>query len=247
MGIKEKDIFDKIRRNNPYFEDFITRSIYHSNAIEGNTISYAETYAIIFNQNDLQISAKPREIYEAINLKYAMNYILEHLEEDLSAEHIKKIAILINKNIDEIDGYRKEKVFIRGAEHVPPEAAYVPQLIQELLYDYRKTATKDIFYKLAELHIRFERIHPFKDGNGRTGRVLISKELMKNGYPPFIIPFEDRAKYLNFLATQDVDGFSKYIESKVEEEYERMKSFGIVLLEKTETVEEAHIPRGPKL
>lgn len=76
MSIKNKDIFAKIKRNNPYFEDFITRSIYNSNAIEGNAMSYAETYSIVFNDNSIKIKSTAREIYEAINLKYAFNYIL---------------------------------------------------------------------------------------------------------------------------------------------------------------------------
>lgn len=228
MGIKNKDVYDKIRRNNPYFEDFITRSVYHSNAIEGNTISYAETYSIVFNQNDITITAKPREIYEAINLKYALSHVLQHLEDDLSSGLMKELAILINKNINEIDGFRKGPVYIRGAEHVPPEAAYVPQLVQELLYDYRNS-TEDIFYKIAKLHLDFERIHPFSDGNGRTGRILIAKELMKNGYPPMVIPLEDRAKYMKFLADQNTAELAKYFEKKVEEERERMSRFGISL------------------
>ncbi len=234
MGIKNKDIYDKIRRNNPYFEDFITRSIYHSNAIEGNTISYAETYSIVFNQNDMTITAKPREIYEAINLKYALNYVLQNLEEELSSGLMKDIAIYINKNINEIDGFRKAPVFIRGAEHIPPEAPYIPQLIQELLYNYRNSS-EDIFYKLAELHIGFERIHPFSDGNGRTGRILITKELLRHGYPPMVIPLEDRAKYMNFLARQDICGFAKYIEERANEERDRMKNFGILLPELEES------------
>lgn len=228
MGIKNKDIYDKIRRNNPYFEDFITRSIYHSNAIEGNTISYAETYSIVFNQNDMTITAKPREIYEAINLKYALSHVLQNLNEELSGNLMKELAMLINKNINEIDGFRKGPVYIRGAEHIPPEAAYIPQLVQELLYNYRNSK-EDLFNKLAGLHINFERIHPFSDGNGRTGRILIAKELMKNGYPPLVIPLEDRAKYMQFLADQNVSGLAKYFEEKVEEERTRMQNFGISL------------------
>lgn len=252
MGIKDKNIFDKIRRNNPYFEDFITRSIYNSNAIEGNTISYAETYAIVFNQNDMKISAQPREIYEAINLKYAMNYILRHLDEDITADYIKDIAILINKNIDEIDGFRKEKVYIRGAVHIPPEPAYVPSLIQELLYDYREWAERDIFENMAEFHILFERIHPFKDGNGRTGRVLLSKEFLKNGYPPLIIPIEDRATYMKLLAEQNIGGLASFFKEKIDVETIRMKEFGIVLEETEIQKKPVHPipiqqPKGPKL
>lgn len=251
MGIKDKNIFDKIRRNNPYFEDFITRSIYNSNAIEGNTISYAETYAIVFNQNDMKVTAQPREIYEAINLKYAMNSILKTLDEEITAEYMKKIAILINKNIDEIDGFRKEKVFIKGAEHIPPEPAYVPMMVQELLYDYRKNTSDDIFHKLAEFHLRFERIHPFKDGNGRTGRVLLAKEFMRNGYPPLIITIEDRAKYMNLLAAQDVDGLSAFMKERVTFESKRMKDFGIIIEDENPSPAQKTIVnreiKGPKL
>lgn len=251
MGIRDKNIFDKIRRNNPYFEDFITRSVYNSNAIEGNTISYAETYAIIFNQNDMKITAQPREIYEAINLKYAMNSILKTLDEDLSSDYIKNIAIVINKNIDEIDGFRKERVFIKGAEHIPPEPAYVPQLVQELLYDYRKNMSDDIFHKLAEFHLRFERIHPFKDGNGRTGRVLLAKEFMKNGYPPLIIPFDDRAKYMTLLAAQNVEGLAVFMKERILRESMRMKEFGIIIEEDTHSPmrkpDTNRKPKGPKL
>ena len=84
-----------ILQNRPYFEDFITRSVYHSNAIEGSTLSYAETYAV---------RATARELYEAINLKYAMSYIIDNAGNFLTEKMIIHIGVLINKNIDEIDG-----------------------------------------------------------------------------------------------------------------------------------------------
>ena len=112
MGIKSKNVFDKIYRNRPYFEDFLTRSIYNSNAIEGNTLSYCNTYAIIFNDNSIKVNAQPREIYEAINLKYAFNYVLKNLDKDLSIKMIKEIGVLINKNIKDIDGFRTTQVYI---------------------------------------------------------------------------------------------------------------------------------------
>ena len=65
---------DFIKTNHNYFEDFITRNTYHTNSIEGSTLSYAETYAIIFNDNSFKINAQPREIFEAINHKYALIY-----------------------------------------------------------------------------------------------------------------------------------------------------------------------------
>ena len=99
---------DCINSNFSYFQDFISRSTYHSNAIEGNTLSYAETYAILWNDNSFKVSAEPREWYEATNHKYALSYVIESAaaKEDLTEAFIQKVGIMINKNIKEIDGYR---------------------------------------------------------------------------------------------------------------------------------------------
>ena len=110
-----------MRGNRAYFEDFITRSTYHSNAIEGSTLSYAETYAILWNDNSLQVTATARELYEAINHKYALSLALEDMQAPLSERLVKEIARAINKNINEIGGYRTVSVLIRGAEHIPPK------------------------------------------------------------------------------------------------------------------------------
>lgn len=196
-------IKDFILNNQEYFEDFITRSTYHSNAIEGNTLSYAETYAILFNDNEFKVSAKPREIYEAINHKYAISYILKHLDEDLSERMIKDVAIQINKNISEIAGYRSVQVRIKGAEHIPPEANQVPQQMMYFVHGYNHTMYEDIFSKLAETHLQYERIHPFEDGNGRTGRLLLNFELIKNNFAPIVIPKEQRTEYFKMLENRD--------------------------------------------
>lgn len=227
MSIKSKSLFDKIRRNNPYFEDFITRSIYHSNAIEGNTLSYAETYAIIFNQNNIMINAKPRDIYEAINLKYAFNYILSNIDKDLSIELIKQVGKFINKNISDIDGFRKTQVFIRGAEYIPPNAVDVPRLISELVYKNGKSKNEDLFSYIARFHICFGRIHPFTDGNGRTGRLLISKELLSRGYAPVVVPIDYRGEYLGLIANQNIEGLANLLKVLSNFEKDRMSQFGI--------------------
>ena len=227
MSIKSKDIFDKIRRNDPYFEDFITRSIYNSNAIEGSTLSYAETYSIIFNDNSIKINATAREIYEAINLKYAFNFVLQNLDKELSLDLIRTIGMCINKNISDIDDFRTTKVFIRGAVHIPPDASYVIPLLSELIYRNKKSSEEDIFNYIARFHITFERIHPFIDGNGRTGRLLITKELLKRGLAPVVIPLEYRNEYMMLLATQDIQGLSNLLRKLNEYEKNRMHEFGI--------------------
>lgn len=227
MSIKSQDIFDKIRRNDPYFEDFITRSIYNSNAIEGSTLSYAETYSIIFNDNSIKINATAREIYEAINLKYAFNFVLHNLDKELSLDLIRTIGMCINKNISDIDDFRTTKVFIRGAVHIPPDASYVVPLLSELIYRNKKSSEEDIFNYIARFHITFERIHPFIDGNGRAGRLLITKELLKRGLAPVVIPLEYRNEYMMLLATQDIQGLSNLLRKLNEYEKNRMHEFGI--------------------
>lgn len=229
MGIKKKTTLDKIVRNREYFEDFITRSVYSSNKIEGNTISYAETYALLFNDNSINIEATPREIYEAINLKYALHNILLNINKELSLKLIKETGIIINKNIKNIDGFRSVNVMIQGAEHIPPEAKYVIPLLSKLVYKDGKHRNENIYDYLARFHIEFERIHPFEDGNGRTGRLLVTKELLKRGHAPLIIPFDYRNKYFKYLAEQNIDGLSSMIKRLNTEEKERMKKFGVVL------------------
>ena len=193
-----------IRSNWAYFEDFITRNIYHSNRIEGSTLSYAETYAIVFNDNSFKISAEPREIYEAINLKYALSYLLEHCDEPLSQDFIKHIGIQINHNINEIDGYRRVPVFIQGAQHIPPAPGMVPNLMMQFIYNYEHTVFSSPYERAAQAHIEFERIHPFSDGNGRTGRILINYEMLRNDLPPIVIPTERRTEYFDNLELQDI-------------------------------------------
>ena len=227
MSIKSKDIFDKISRNDPYFEDFITRSIYNSNAIEGSTLSYVETYSIIFNDNSIKIKATAGEIYEAINLKYAFNFVLQNLDKELSLDLIRTIGMCINKNISDIDDFRTTKVFIRGAVHIPPDASYVIPLLSELIYRNKKSSEEDIFNYIARFHITFERIHPFIDGNGRTGRLLITKELLKRGLAPVVIPLEYRNEYMMLLATQDIQGLSNLLRKLNEYEKNRMHEFDI--------------------
>ncbi len=221
------NIIDFIKSNSSYFQDFISRSTYHSNAIEGNTLSYAETYAILWNDNSFKVSAEPREWYEATNHKYALSYVIESAaaKEDLTEALIQKVGIMINKNIKEIDGYRKVGVIIKGAEHLPPAPNMVKQSMMYFVDNYNHTQYKSIFEKVAINHIQFEQIHPFEDGNGRTGRLLINFELLKNNIAPIVIPKEERTKYFNYLANNDYNSLSQYFEKLSISEQVRIKEF----------------------
>ena len=217
-----------ILNNKDYLEDLITRSTYHSNAIEGNTLTYAETYAILYNDNSFQINGKePREIYEAINHKKALELVFENLnnKDGFDERFIKRLNETINQNIKETSGFRKIQVFIQGSEHIPPEQEKIPNLMNYFIYNYNQDG-QDIFNKIAMYHIEFEKIHPFEDGNGRTGRLLLTYELLKNNLPPVVISKEDRVKYFEFLKNNDTMTFSKWLKDLSDNERERLKKFG---------------------
>ena len=157
----------------------------------------------------------------------------------------------INRDIKDTEGYRTVQVFIQGIEHIPPEPEKVPNLMMYYIYNYNhdeqdifaKIAKyhidfmmyyiynynhdeQDIFAKIAKYHIDFERIHPFEDGNGRTGRLLINYELQKNDLPPVVIAKEDRVKYFEFLRNNDSNGLAEWLKELSTREEERMEKFG---------------------
>ena len=222
------NILNFILNNQDYLEDLITRSTYHSNGIEGSTLTYAETYAILYNDNSFKIQGKePREIYEAINHKKALELVFKNLQndEEFDERFIKKLNETINRDIKDTDGYRTVQVFIQGSEHIPPEPEKVPNLMNYYIYNYNHDE-QDIFIKIAKYHIEFERIHPFEDGNGRTGRLLLNYELIKNNVNPIVISKDDRVQYFEFLDKQDVNGLAKFLRNLSAKEKERMDKFG---------------------
>ena len=222
------NILEFILDHKEYLEDFITRSTYHSNAIEGSTLTYAETYAILYNYNRFKIEGKePREIYEAINHKKALELVFRNLQnhEEFNENFIKQLNETINRDIKDTKGYRTVQVFIQGSEHIPPEPEKIPNLMMYFTYNYHHDE-QDIFTKIAKYHVEFEKIHTFEDGNGRTGRLLINYELLKNNLPPVVIVKEDRVKYFELLRNNDVNHFSEWLKDLSSREKERMEKFG---------------------
>ena len=140
-------ILEFVLNNNDYLEDLITRSTYHSNAIEGSTLTYAETYAILYNDNSFKIEGKePREIYEAINHKKALELVFKNLQNDdgFDERFIKKLNETINRDIKDTEGYRTVQVFIRGSEHIPPAPEKIPNLMTYFVYNYNAYNTCNV-------------------------------------------------------------------------------------------------------
>lgn len=136
---------------------------------------------------------------EAVGHKDAFYFVQDLVKEQepLSESVIKQIHYLVLADKKEDRGvYRRVPVRIMGAKHEPVQPYLIQPKMERLLEDYRNN-TEHIITKLARFHIEFEGIHPFIDGNGRTGRLLVNLELMKAGYPPIDIKFKDRVAYYN--------------------------------------------------
>ena len=178
-------------------EEFIVEYTYNSNAIEGNTLTLRETDLVL---RGLTIDSKPlKDHMEAVGHKEAFDFVSELVKDDvpISEGIIKQIHYLVLADKREDRGvYRRVPVHIMGAQHEPVQPYLIEPKIEQLLYDFA-ASTEHIVTKLARFHIEFEGIHPFIDGNGRTGRLLVNLELMKSGFPPIDIKFTDRIAYYN--------------------------------------------------
>ena len=178
-------------------EEFIVEYTYNSNAIEGNTLTLRETDLVL---RGLTIAQKPlKDHMEAVGHKEAFDYISQLVKEKvpISESIIKQIHFLVLADKRDDRGvYRRVPVRIMGAQHEPVQPYLIEPKMEQLLIDFAESK-EHIITKLARFHIEFEGIHPFIDGNGRTGRLLVNLELMKAGYPPIDIKFADRIAYYN--------------------------------------------------
>lgn len=178
-------------------EEFIVEYTYNSNAIEGNTLTLRETDLVL---RGLTIDKKPlKDHMEAVGHKEAFEFVTELVKENtpISESIIKQIHYLVLADKKDDRGvYRRIPVRIMGAQHEPVQPYLIEPKMEQLLRNFNES-TEHIVTKLARFHIEFEGIHPFIDGNGRTGRLLVNLELMKAGYPPIDIKFTDRIAYYN--------------------------------------------------
>ena len=220
-------------------EHFMVDFTYNSNAIEGNTLTLRETALVVLE--GLTISKKPlKDHLEAVGHKEAFNYVIKISKnnQDLTERIIKEIHALVLMNQPEDRGkYRELSVMISGADNIPPHPIEIPSKMEELLNEY-KVDNRHPIIKVADFHINFERIHPFIDGNGRTGRLVLNLELIKAGYAPINVKFKDRDLYIDcFRDCEEKGDSSQFIEMVAKYELEELGVMYGLIEEKRATQE----------
>lgn len=178
-------------------EEFMIDFTYNSNAIEGNTLTLKETAMAL---EGMTIDQKPlKDHLEAVGHRDAFLYVQDIATQDIpmSENVIKNIHSLVLINRPEDKGnYRRIPVRILGAYTEPLQPYMVQPAMEGLLIENKKRAeTMNIIERIARFHLEFEGIHPFIDGNGRTGRLVMNLDLIRNGYPPINVKFTDRKRY----------------------------------------------------
>lgn len=180
-------------------EEFMIGFTYNSNAIEGNTMTLDETALVL--REGVTIGGKTvREHMELIGHRDACLFVEELVRTPapLTEKNILDIHSLVLMDRWEDRGvYRRVPVMITSTQAKLPQPWQVPVEMERLLADYQNEM-KPLHpaERAALFHLRFESIHPFIDGNGRTGRLVLNLELMKEGFPPIDIKFHDRARYM---------------------------------------------------
>ncbi|MYB39954.1 Fic family protein [Candidatus Saccharibacteria bacterium] len=194
LSIKDLKLrYERLRRGKGSLLQLLDESelpelVYNSNAIENSTLTLKETERILLElQTERKVSV--RELFEAKNLARVTEYLVSRTHQNLDEDIILLLHEMLLGNInDRIAGrFRRRDEYVRVGSHVAPAPEDVEALIRELLEDYAGSHERYFLDNIARFHLEFERIHPFVDGNGRIGRVLINWQLAKQGYPPVII------------------------------------------------------------
>lgn len=187
--------------NNPDIRDtFLLKLTYNSNKIEGSTLTEPDTASILFDNVSLPNKSLAEQL-EAKNHQTALNYLFEHISKNgkLDEKLILKLhSILMNGIRPDAGMYRDHAVRILGVSLPVANYLKIPDLIPNIIKEINKK-TEDIITLVASIHSHFEQIHPFSDGNGRIGRILMCAMLLKANMTPAIIKQENKRLYYTYL------------------------------------------------
>jgi Fic family protein len=216
---KKKQQLDSYRPLSPFtvqrlHQDIRLLATYNSNAIEGNTLSLHETQMVL--EYGVTINGHPlREFLEATNHAEAFDTLTSLVARPITADTVLTLHRIVMDKIDERAGkLRTVQVYIRGASFTPPSARDVPQYIQQCIHWLTSDDAQgyEPVTRAAIAHHAFETLHPFTDGNGRIGRLLLTLMLLQDGYPPALVLREWRPRYISALGLGHTGNFVPLID-----------------------------------
>lgn len=211
-----RNVISEILAHPDIRDQFILTLTYHSNSIEGSTLTEPDTASVLFDNVALPNKSLTEQL-EAKNHQTALNYLFDHIEKKRKLDEnlvLKLHSILMNGVRSDAGNYRNHAVRIMGVNLPTANYVSVPTLIQNVLSTIEKKAP-DIVAMSARVHSRFEQIHPFSDGNGRIGRLLMNAILLQSNIAPAIIRQEQKRLYYTYLykaqTTEDQSQFEDYL------------------------------------
>ena len=183
--------------------------VYNSNAIENSTLTLEDTEDILIrhqNRTDHQI----REIFEATNLAKAMKFLLDNPETEITVSLILQLHSILMQNIrdDTAGRFRTNKEWVRVGSHLGANPQFVHGFMSDLVEKYNASDDQYFLDKIVYFHAEFENIHPFIDGNGRIGRLLINEQLDLLNLPPILIPNKSKNEEY-YPALEEYSNFNK--------------------------------------
>ncbi len=196
-----KNIIAEILDNPDIRDQFILKLTYHSNKIEGSTLSEPDTAAILFDNAALPNKSLTEQL-EAKNHQTALNYLFDYIakKEKINEALVLKLhSILMNGVRPDAGVYRDHAVRITGVSLPTANYMSVPKLVSQVMARVLKKAKKDVVALSASIHSKFEQIHPFGDGNGRIGRLLMNAMLLEANLAPAVILQQQKQFYYTYL------------------------------------------------
>lgn len=208
---------------------------YHSGKIENRNITYHDTREIFEHDGVTSYTGDLRTLFEIRNARDANERFLTFFQEKHTLDEalIKELQRCLTQNtydtrrwqLGERPGEYKQHDYVTGKEEIGAAPEDVPEEISELLFELQEVSNRNALTAAAYFHAKFENIHPFADGNGRTGRLAMNYFLVMHNHPPIIIHEEDRKAYYDALEAwdlnQNLDPLRDFLRSQTEKTWEK--------------------------